>query len=427
MRGTRPIAVTLLAAFVLLAVSPPILAGSEPPTFLGTAYNTQRKLARGADGTLYAAVTVNASNTPQVRVLASRDGVGWTALAPPSTTDLGTDRTALAVDSRGRLHLVWTELDVDAGQVFHASFASGAWTTPEQLSHSPGYAGFPSIAVDAQDRVHVAWYGFDGAFYQIYYRRLEGGAWTSERALTNEAVDATNPAIALGPQGEVHIAWFRLNRNGTLTEVAYLRLEGDTLAEILTISEAVDSVDPSIAADASGRVHVAWGALEGGNLIVVHRERAPAGPWSPIETVSPPGPGAEHPSLAIVGSGLRLVWEGTDSQIYYQRRDGGAWSSPRALTGGGTNRYPSARWAQFHEACADQLDVVWTHEEGGVATFVYASPDASRSCFPGPGLDAAVLPLAALIAGAILLGVFLWWRRRKRRAKTIVRLGARRP
>ena len=426
MRGTRPIAVTLLAAFVLLAVSPPILAGSEPPTFLGTAYNTQRKLARGPDGTLYAAVTVNASNTPQVRVLASRDGVGWAPLAPPSTTDLGTDRTALAVDSRGRLHLVWTELDVDAGQVFHASYASDRWTDPVQLSHSPGYAGYPSIAVDAQDRVHVVWYGFDGAFYQIYYRRLDGSGWTYERALTSEAVDATNPAIALGPEGTVHVAWFRENRNATYTEVAYLRLEGDSLAETLAVSEDLGSADPTIAVDSAGTVHLAWGALVNAAPTIVHRERPRAGAWSAIETVSPPTLGGEHPSLAILpAASLRLAWEGTDGSIYYQGRDGPAWSAPRALSTGGTNRYPSVRWAQNHEPCGHQLDVVWTREEGGVATLAYATPDATRSCFPAPGPDPLVMVLAVLGVGAAIAGLFLW-RRRKKPAKEILRLGERR-
>src|SRR6266511_4338738 len=162
----------------LAAVPPPASAGPEPPSTLATAYNTQRKLARSVDGTLYAAVTVNASGTPAVRVLSTPDGSAWTTLPPPSLTGAASDRASLAIDSARRLHLVWTEVAGSDRQVFYARFSGGAWSPAEQLSHSTGYAGFPSLAVDAQDRPHVVWYGFDGAFYQIYYRRLDPSGWT---------------------------------------------------------------------------------------------------------------------------------------------------------------------------------------------------------------------------------------------------------
>lgn len=410
-----------LAVLILAALPRPAEAGPEPPSPFATAYNTQRKLARSTDGVLYAAVTKNVSGTPTVRVVSTTDGANWTTLPPPSTTDLASDRSSLAIDSRGRLHLVWTELAIAGGQVFYSRFAANAWSAPDQLSHSPAYAGFPSLAVDAQDRTHVAWYGFDGTFYQIYYRRLEAAGWTSETALTNEAVDATNPALALGRDGAVHIAWFRQNRQGTLNEVAYLRVEDDVIVETRTVSPAsVDAIDPSLLVDV-GQVAIAWTALVGGNRIQ-YGERSQTGAWSGAEFVSPPGVGALHPSLAVDRqSDLRIVWEGDDRQIYTQERTGGGWSIPAPLsTGGGVNRYPNARWSQYdNPQCPEAVgvDVIWTHEEAGVLELAWASLASTGTCVSSPptldlvpiALGVLVLVLAVAIAAILLRRRKAWY------------------
>jgi hypothetical protein len=370
---------------------------------------------------LYVAITNDVSGIPMVRVVSSRDGTSWATLPTPSDTNLASDRSSLAIDSLGRLHLVWTELSVEGGQIFHASFVAGAWSTPEQLSHSPGYAGFPSLAVDARDRVHVSWYGFDGAFYQVYYRKLDAGGWTDERALTNEAVDATNPALALGPGGEVHIAWFRENRQGTGTEISYLRLEEGSIRETRTVSAiGVDAANPSLAVDLGGTVHVAWSALVG-SARIQYAEEITAGSWSPIEFVSPPEVGGLHPSVALSRSdgGVRIVWEGTDGEIYAQDRRMNTWSSPLVLSTGGVNRYPNARWAQNHNPFCSEggpLDVVWTREDAGTPRLEYAALDAQGRCDTArsTGDSGLVLQAGISVVAAIATASVLMYRRQER-------------
>lgn len=397
------------------------MAGPEPPSPLATAYNTQRKLARSDGGTLYVAVTNNVSGAPMVRVLSSTDGATWTTLPPPTVTNLASDRSSLAIDSLGRLHLAWTELNVEGGQVFHSRFAAGAWSPPDQLSHSPGYAGFPSLTVDGQDRAHVAWYGFDGAYYQIYYRTLEPSGWTSETPLTHEAVDATNPALALGPEGHVHIAWFRQNRQGIGTEIAYLRLEQGAVRETRTVSEiGDDAADPSLAVDRGGTVHLAWSALLT-TARIQYVERSPAGSWSPLEDVSPPSLGGLHPSVAMrdADGDVRIIWEGTDGRIYAQARGLEVWLPPTVLSTGGVNRYPNARWAQDHNPLCPRgapLDVVWTREDAGMLRLAYAAIDAQDSCrTESLPADSGLLVVAGVsIAAALGLVLVLLSRRRSR-------------
>ncbi len=410
----------VLAVLILAALPRPVEAGPEPPSPFATAYNTQRKLARSTDGVLYAAVTKNVSGTPTVRVLSTTDGANWTTLPPPTTTGLASDRSSLAIDSLGRLHLVWTELAIAGGQVFYARFAANVWSAPDQLSHSPGYAGFPSLAVDAQDRPHVAWYGFDGTFYQIYYRRLETTGWTSETALTNEAVDATNPALALGRDGAVHIAWFRQNRQGTLNEVAYLRLVNDVIVETSVVSPpGIDAVNPSLLVDLEHRARMAWSAAAGVSRIQ-YIEKTLNDTWSAVEFVSPGGVGAMHPSLAMERGGpVRIVWEGADAQIYDQNRSSGSWSAPVQISSGGVNRYPNARWAQYNNPlCPSTLgvDVVWTHDEAGITSLSWASLNSELPCRSIPKARSPFLLIAAgvlALIASVAIAAILLRRRRK--------------
>jgi hypothetical protein len=416
MAGSVRFAEIALVLAIFFAIAIPTSAGPEPPTDLATAYNTQRKIVRTPDGTLFAAVTVNASGTPQVRVLRSPDGGAWTALPAPSAGDGWSDRSTLALDSRGHIHLAWTEPTVPDRQVFYARFDGSSWTPSEQLSSSPGYAGFPSIAVDASDRAHVVWYGFDGTFYQVYYRRLEPVGWTEERALTHEAVDATNPAIALGPDHSVHIAWFRAHRDETYNEVAYLHLSGDEVRETATISSpAINSLDPSLVVDRGGVVHVVWTAFLGGVSRIQYVRRD--GTWSAPAEVSPAGMGGRHATLAVdLAARLYVAWEGLDGQIYVQLR-GTSWIGPEALTSAGRNRYPSLRWSQdFNPLCGpnDAIDVIWTVEEAGSARLAHDTVDASPcESIPDSGLDLRAVAIVSLIASVASVAGFAVWLRRR--------------
>ena len=414
MRARRSAALGVLAILVLGALVPFLLApraeaGPEPPSLLATAYNTQRKLVAAPDGTLFVAITANVSGVPAARVYSTRDGSTWTPLPPPPTSGNASDRTTLAIDSTGRLHLAWTEVVSVDRQVFYARFEGGAWVGKIQLSHSPGYAGFPSIAVDVRDRAHVAWYATDGMNYQIYYRRLEPSGWTAERALTFTTVDATNPAIALGPDGTVHLAWARFATRG-FTEIAYLRLEGDTVVETQPISESgVDSLAPSIVVDSAGTVHVVWDAA--GRIQYITRSTS----WSQIAPISPTTITARNPSLALdAGNRLHVFWEGSDRAIHAQVGNG-SWSPPDVVSTGGNNTYPNARWSQFdNPLCGANggIDVVWTEDVGGSLRLAYRRVDAPAEC----PADLTVPLVVALVAipAAIAILLFIRYRRRLR-------------
>ncbi len=414
MRYTIP-AILLVASFLVLAAAPAIhgdLEGSVPEA---TAFTTQRKLVRFSNGTLALSYVIQVNGSNRVQVAESPDGAAWTSLNPPSLQTPSADRPSLAVDSRDTLHIAYTANGTGERQVWYASYARGQWSAPLQISQTQGYSGFPSIAVDSQDRVHVAWYGFDGQYYQIYYRMKDAAGWGPQVAVTAAAVDATNPALVLDGADRVHVAWYRVNSRGTGFEISYALLVGG-IATLDTISGPTeDAFDPTLVVDQAGQIHVAWTSLVGNASRIAYVVDSLAG-WSPSTVVTPNSVSASHPSLTLDGAGhLYLFYQGGDGIIYEERHVNGTWGAPEALTQGGQNTYPSARWSYYPlraPAGEPTVDLVWTQAVlGGYSVRFASQPGDAPPAMPN-GLPWTDFVLLGGVAAVVALAVVYRARRR---------------
>jgi hypothetical protein len=135
-------------------------------------YTVRNSIVMGRDGQLHVLVrqhlTTYAMRAPWTDAWSAR---AWTGI--PITRD-GTYYNALAVDSKGRLHAIWTEAVPDkpgvpsvcknCSDIFYRRSDDGGqtWTAPINLSQSPEGSTKPQIKVDKNDGVHVVWEeGFD--------------------------------------------------------------------------------------------------------------------------------------------------------------------------------------------------------------------------------------------------------------------------
>jgi hypothetical protein len=145
--------------------------GASPERELarGVCYCCKTALAATPDGMLVAAWRhVYPGNLRDVAFAVSRDG-GATFSAPARVSQDGwaingcpDDGPAMAVDARGRVHLVWpTVIDgvEPQGAIFYASTADGRTFTPRVRIPTLGSPrpSHPQIAVNAEGRVAVAW------------------------------------------------------------------------------------------------------------------------------------------------------------------------------------------------------------------------------------------------------------------------------
>ena len=139
-----------------------------------------------------------------IRYLTSDDdGATWSSETAPLPTSYGSDQRfpSMAADSRGRVYLVWKEMNMLSSQnqtLFSFSYG-GTWSSPTVVNADRENQLNPAVQVDNQGNVFVGWNTggpvdwqgdppslFDGS--QIWVAKLNGTAWVA-RQVTNFATN----------------------------------------------------------------------------------------------------------------------------------------------------------------------------------------------------------------------------------------------
>jgi hypothetical protein len=163
------------------------------------------------------------------------------------------------------------------------------------ISHNVGRSADPACAVDSRGTVHLAWTdatpGLEsgsGKDAVLYSHKTQAGAWTEPAIVSDVDRSSRFPTIAVGPDDRIHLAWQCL-LPGPHWCILYSSKVGDSAWAVPeTIVGADHYIFPHIAVDGFGVVHVLW---EWGGYYVGFRyaERSPSGVWTPQEDLAPMG------------------------------------------------------------------------------------------------------------------------------------------
>jgi len=98
----------------------------------------------------------------------------WTPMKRLTWTSGTSHGPAVAIDSFGHLHLVWTEDFSDKEEIFHKKSTDGGvtWTAWQRISWTPLDSGWPAIAADQSSNLHVFWQDDTPGNREIYYRKF---------------------------------------------------------------------------------------------------------------------------------------------------------------------------------------------------------------------------------------------------------------
>lgn len=410
----------LLIAVVLLVelFYPTALRGSPAPTRPASALvadgvaedatssNNQVKLIHDPSGTLLAAYVAKVADVPQIVLVQSRDGGrAWTAPSQASSGAIPSRLPALARDTAGRLHVVWTRYDDGVGKIYHRVWQDRWISEAERISPSPGYAGFPGLALDTAGRPHVVWYGIrqgslpassrHGSIYEIFYTGFDGRVWSPPQLISTGQPDSINPALAADHTGGLHAVWFQFD--GRAYQVRYAERRAAWSEPDTVLATRMDAFNPDLAVGAGGQVVVAWERHDGQASVVQVSQRN-AGGWSDSADLSERTPPSRHPSLAVAPSGVvYVVWDTDDGHVF-ARRFTTRWEPAVPLTSDGGNTYPSVA------ASGDGADVIWTHTAQGRSSVRYLrlGSGAAVTATPLVSRDTAWAVLVILLALAIL-------------------------
>jgi hypothetical protein len=199
-----------------------------------------------------------------------------------------------------------------------------AWTTPVNISNTPGISNFASLALDSLGNVHVVWTDDTYGNNEILYCYLNGENWSVPVNISKDSTDSQEPDIIIDAQGHPHVSW----TDWQTGEILWTFFDGTTWSSPINIKDYVGfSVSPSLAADDSSRVFIAWHNLGGQSDIYFSIYDGIS--WSVPQNLTDDPEDSAFPDIVVGSKGyVHLVWKDYDDlDIHYSKYEGESWTS----------------------------------------------------------------------------------------------------
>jgi hypothetical protein len=333
-------------------------------------------------------------------------GENWTAPTDISSTgtysDLAYSDRAIAIDSSGNLHVVYSRIsDNEAGntEIYYATNAGGSWsnTNISKFNDTNYSCRDPVIAIAPNDLVHVAWRAGKFDFnYDIYYTNNSGGTWTTPVNVTDTgSLFEFEPSLTVGADNTLHLVYSQLT--GLMGGYASLIYNNYSVAEGWSAPQNLTSGLPvaygisskkSIGLDPNGNIYVAFAArfLLYSNINYVFLVNNSEGTWGVSVNISQivglNYVTQTNPAMDIDNEGtIHLLFEDANYSIslgnlIYTSYSQGGWTTPQNIsatnyyTGGAslitdTDNNVHIAFSQSNSSGWANIDIYYTTNVGG--------------------------------------------------------------
>jgi hypothetical protein len=180
---------------------------------------------------------------------------------------------AIAVDSTKTVHVVWEDSTPGNKDIFYANSTDGGttWSALKRLTWTPEDSYVPAAALDSSGRLHVVWKDTVAGSDEIFHRKStdEGATWDAVKRLTWTALDSNAPAIAGDSDETIRLVW----HDSTPGNYEIYHKSGAGGGSAWSPSQRVtwtlgESVWPALAIDSANQTHFVWqDDTSGGNEI----------------------------------------------------------------------------------------------------------------------------------------------------------------
>lgn len=292
---------------------------------------------------------------------------------------------AIAIDSNGTTHVVWQDTTPSVYEVFYACKPSdGSWSAPIIISPDGAFPSqYPDIAIDGDDNLHVVWQEETAlATTDIYYiNKTRDGSWSSAVVIYSNDGPSRWPAIAIDNHDNLHVVWH--DQEPGSYEIFYsMSMDGgSTWLPPAIISGAPGSYAAAIAIDSEDNLHVVWQHIISGKYEIYYATKPSGDPWSTAVNVSHNSGDSYYPAIATDNSNnLHVVWEdltpGNYEILYSISEDGGlTWSTSVNIS----NNEDSSVFPDIATDSNNGLHVVWSDWTPGNLEIYYASKPSGGS------------------------------------------------
>lgn len=268
----------------------------------------------------------------------------------------------IAVDSRGKINVVWLDNSPGSYAVFFSRSSDGGVTfsEPRNISNQTGSAAYsPQIALDSAGNIFVIWTSFSSANASVLFTRsTDGGStFSAPQLISHTSSYGAGGQMAVASSGNLDVVWAEENSGNATVFFSHSTDGGATFSPAQSVSNQSGG-GPQIAVDPSGNINVLWEGAGSSNYYVWFSRSSDGGSTfssaylveaRPISTsfLDPSNPPLALQIVTDENGTINLIW--TDSffngdwfDFYVQSShstDGGAtFSAPQTVAnpGGGT-------------------------------------------------------------------------------------------
>ena len=195
----------------------------------------------------------------------SRETNSWSAAMAVTPKGGTVNRTAIAVDGKNRVWVVWSALRDGGFGVFARSGTvtekAVQWSPEIRVSRNGGPDLSPVAATDARGRVWIAWQGYRNGNLEILASVQNELAFSAEKVISTSPANDWDPAIAAAPNGDVAVSWGTYDKGDYDVWFRKMRAPAGTIvADAVQVGAGTQYFEAhsSIAFDAKNRLWLAY-------------------------------------------------------------------------------------------------------------------------------------------------------------------------
>jgi len=228
--------------------------------------------------------------------------------------------------------------------------ADTALTVPPYVNRTEGAPAGMKLVVTENGEIHVVWHSLrpNPVRPQVYYKRfVPGTGWTPDTCISGDVVQrAVDPAIACDPLGNLHVGWTSQEGDVRCKMRSAAGIWDSASTVLLVGTPQIVGGYPSITCTPDSHVHVVWYEYrDARSSALVYRERVGT-EWRPPCTVDSVDTTSVAYSPCIAGgrdNSVHLVWYGGPSwsplQVYYKCRMDTVWGQREHVSVGSDSFY----------------------------------------------------------------------------------------
>jgi len=276
-----------------------------------------------------------AGNRSEVLYVAREPNGTWGTPVHVSAPGTSARNASIARDPEGRLHVLWEDATLQDEEVGHAiRQADGTWMEPEFVAPAAGSSLSPVGAVDSLGRLHVVWIDTRLAVQRVLHAVWTNTTgWTGPQAVSIGGISPQDATIHADQQGGVHILWsdrVPSDPSDPVWSIFYVRLDVASAAippPVLLVQGQGLALRPFLEAMNDGTLHLVWlddrTASRLASFEIFYKRFLPGIGWGKTKRFTYDVTNHGRAVIAAgAGESLNLVWEdyrGGPPDIFYRQ------------------------------------------------------------------------------------------------------------